>query len=199
VNPVAQDRPLNLSLSKTGSGEELPRPTEETFHAVFIRFSRPVLSFIHSMLHDHSQAEDLCQETFVRAFRKLDAKNESTTLSTWIFGIASNVVRESVKRKYTSLQRTAPFSPPVDGIDAAAVPPDQQLISAELRDRIRDALWRLTEDQRLVAVLKLIHKMKYEEIAYITGSSVAKLKTDLHRARMEMRQNLHPYLHGDSA
>lgn len=198
MHSISQDKPVRLPLSKTDSGEEFPRPTVETFHAIFVRYSKSVLSFIYSMIRDRSHAEELCQETFIRAFRKLDSKSKDTSLSTWLFGIANNVVREAVKRKYRNLRQAAPMDPLAEQADTAAARPDQQLISAELHGRIRSALWMLTESQRLVFILKIIHQLKYEEIAHITGASITKLKTDLHRARMEMRQNLHQYLSGDS-
>ena len=141
----------------------------------------------------------MCQETFIRALRKLDSRDKNTILSTWLFGIARNVVREAIKQKYRDLRHTAFSAPKRERIDISAIPPEQQLMSAELHNRIQDALQTLPDDQRLVFVLKMIHKLKYAEIAYITGASVSKLKTDLHRARMEMRQNLNSYLYGDHA
>ena len=63
---------------------------------------------------------------------------------------------------------------------------------------MRRVLGALKEDQRVVFVLKLLYDMSYEQIGRITGSSIGKLKTDLHRARLEMRRRLRPYL-GDAA
>ena len=59
---------------------------------------------------------------------------------------------------------------------------------------IRDALSRLDEDKRMVFALKIFQQQSYEEIAAITGFSIAKLKTDLHRARAEMRRLIRPYM-----
>ncbi len=200
MRPLPQDNLFNLSLTGTDSGEAAgPRPTMENFHAIFVRYSKSVLSFIYSMLHDRSQAEELCQETFIRALRKLESKSADTALSTWLFGIAHNVVRETVKEKYRNLRQVPLTEPLTEKANAAVARPDEQLISTELHNRIRDALFALPEDQRLVFILKIMHKLKYEEIARITGSSIPKLKTDLHRARMGMRQNLHFYLYGGRA
>ena len=195
MHPLPQDS----QLAPNNPGENFPRPAPESLRDIFVRYSRPVLSFIYSMLRDRSQAEELCQETFVRALRKLDSRDPHTAPSAWIFGIAHNVVREAVKHKYRKFRHAAPYDQLTEDIDSGAVPADQQLLSAELGNRIHQALGKLTGDQRLVFVLKLIHKLKYEEIAYITGASTSKLKTDLHRARAEMRQNLQSYLHGGNS
>ncbi len=197
--PSTQDKLLaasELSEADPPGNGNLDTPNAERFQTIFNRYSKSILSFIYSMIRDRPCAEELCQETFVRALRKLESRNDHTALSTWLFGIAYNVVREAVKDKYRNLRRVALDGPILQKLETSAIRPDQQLISRELHGRIHDALASLTEDQRLVFVLKIIHKQKYEEIACITGSSIAKLKTDLHRARLEMRQKLHPYLHG---
>jgi RNA polymerase sigma-70 factor (ECF subfamily) len=72
--------------------------------------------------------------------------------------------------------------------------PDDQLLNKELNRVIQSALGELDEDKRLVFTLKVFHQRSYEEIAEITGFSIPKLKTDLHRARAEMRRRISPYM-----
>src|SRR3712207_3579279 len=72
---------------------------EEAFRLIFDRYSRPVLSFIFDMVGDRSLAEDLAQETFVRAFRGLSGLREETKLSTWLFAIAKNCAREQLRSR----------------------------------------------------------------------------------------------------
>ena len=71
--------------------------------------------------------------------------------------------------------------------------PVEGLLSKELNALVRRSLAALDEDKRLVFTLKVFHQCSYEEIAGITGFSMAKLKTDLHRARAEMRKKISPY------
>jgi RNA polymerase sigma-70 factor (ECF subfamily) len=68
------------------------------------------------------------------------------------------------------------------------------MLSRELRDAIRDALLRLDADKRAAFTLKVMEGMSYEEIAAATGSAVAKLKTDVHRARLQLRAELAGYM-----
>ena len=72
---------------------------EEAFRLVFDRYSRPVLSFIYDMVGERGLAEDLTQETFVRAYRGLSGLREEARLSTWLFAIAKNVARESLRTR----------------------------------------------------------------------------------------------------
>ncbi len=166
----------------------------DAFHAIFVRYSKPVLSFIYSLVGSRAAAEELTQETFVRAHRRLSTMHEETQLSTWLFGIARNVVREAIKEKYRDQVKVGLDEPLSRTLRDFRTGPDDQLIAGELNRAIQRALCSLREDHRTVFVLKVLHRMRYGEISRITGSSVGKLKTDLHRARMEMRESLMPYL-----
>jgi len=167
---------------------------EAAFHAIFNRYSKPVLSFIYHLLSDRGRAEELMQETFVRAHRNLGTMRADTQLSTWLFGIARNVVREAVKEKYREQRKVSLDEPVSLGLQDQSPRPDEKLITGELQGAIQLALASLGEDYRMVFVLKLLKEKSYEEISKITGSSVGKLKTDLHRARIEMKRKLQSYL-----
>jgi len=166
---------------------------QEAFRLIFDRYSRPVIGFIYDMVNDRALAEELTQETFVRAFRGIHSMKPETKLSTWLFGIARNVARESLRaRTRANTQVTLEDESVMDLSDQKPVPVDR-LLSKELNEVIRRALEALDEDKRLVFTLKVFHQCSYEEIAEITGFSLAKLKTDLHRARAEMRRRIQPY------
>jgi RNA polymerase sigma-70 factor (ECF subfamily) len=167
----------------------------EAFRLIFERYCKPVTGFIFDMVNDRALAEELAQETFVRAYRGLQTMREETRLSTWLFGIAKNVAYEQLRSRRRR---------PTVGIEEIAeVPsgdkmptPDGDLLNKELGDVIQKALGGLDDDKRLVFTLKVFQQKSYEEIATITGFSIAKLKTDLHRARAEMRRRLGPYVEG---
>ena len=166
---------------------------QEAFRLIFDRYSRPVIGFIYDMVSDRELAEELTQETFVRAFRAIHRMKPETKLSTWLFGIARNVARESLRaRTRANMQVTLEHESVMDVSDQKSIPVDR-LLSKELTELIRRALEALDDDKRLVFTLKVFHQCSYEEIAEITGFSLAKLKTDLHRARAEMRRRIQPY------
>lgn len=165
----------------------------DAFRLIFERYSRPVISFIFDMVNDRGLAEELTQETFVRAYRAIRTMRKDTKLSTWLFGIARNVARESIRERIRATSQVDLADKSVmDLSDNKPVPVDG-LLSKELNELIRHSLAALDEDKRLVFTLKVLHQCSYEEIAAITGFSIAKLKTDLHRARAEMRRRISPY------
>jgi RNA polymerase sigma-70 factor (ECF subfamily) len=165
----------------------------DAFRLIFERYSRPVISFIYDLVNDRGLAEELTQETFVRAYRAIHTMRAETKLSTWLFGIARNVARESLRARARANSHVDLADKSVMDLSDNRPEPVAGLLSQELNDLIRRSLAALDEDKRLVFTLKVLHQCSYEEIATITGFSMAKLKTDLHRARAEMRKKISPY------
>ena len=165
----------------------------DAFRLIFERYSRPVISFIYDMVNDRALAEELAQETFVRAFRAIHTMRAETKLSTWLFGIARNVTRESLRARARANRHVDLADKSVMDLSDNKPEPVDGVLSKELNELIRRALAALDEDKRLVFTLKVLHQCSYEEIAMITGFSLAKLKTDLHRARVEMRKRIGAY------
>lgn len=167
---------------------------QHAFQLIFDRYSRPIISFIYDITNDRELSEELMQETFVRAYKNLGTLRGDAKLSTWLFGIAKNVARESLRFRQRASRKVELDDESVRELRDEKLPPDDSLINKELNGVIRDALSRLDDDKRLVFSLKVFQQQSYEEIAAITGFSIAKLKTDLHRARLEMRRLVRPYL-----
>ncbi|HEU4434851.1 MAG TPA: sigma-70 family RNA polymerase sigma factor [Pyrinomonadaceae bacterium] len=165
----------------------------EAFRLIFERYSRPVISFIFDMVNDRTLAEELTQETFVRAYRAMRTMRKDTKLSTWLFGIARNVARESLRARARANSHVDLADKSVMDLSDNKPAPVDGLLNKELNQLIRRAIATLDEDKRLVFTLKVLHQCSYEEIADITGYSIAKLKTDLHRARAEMRRRIGSY------
>ena len=167
---------------------------EEAFHLIFNRYGRPILSFINHHVPRREEAEELALETFVRAHRNLPSLQDEMRLSTWLFGIARNVIRESARQYRKAERQVALDEPESRRLEAATVPPEGALLDRELHRAMQAALLELDDDKRTVFSLKIFHEKSYEEISAITGYSIGKLKTDLHRARAEMRRLMAPYL-----
>lgn len=170
---------------------------EEAFRLIFDRYSRPVLRFIYDMVGQREQAEDLTQETFVRAYKGLAGFRDEAKLSTWLFAIAKNVARESLRTRPREERKVEIDDPVVAELKDGSLSPAGTLLDKELSTVVRKALGRLDEDKRTVFTLKVFQQRSYEEIVEITGFSLGKVKTDLHRARAEMRRRIGPYLGGE--
>lgn len=170
------------------------RGEDEAFRQIFDRYARPVMSFLFDQIGNHELAEELTQETFVRAFKSLQALRDDTKLSTWLFGIAKNVARETFRTRRRDDDKIGIEESGLIEFSDEQPLPDGQLLNKELSRVIQKALRRLDEDKRLIFSLQAFHQCSYEEIAEITGFSIPKIKTDLHRAKAEMRRLIRPYV-----
>lgn len=167
---------------------------DEAFRLIFERYTRPVLRFIYNIVGQHELAEELAQETFVRAYRSMKSLKDDSKLSTWLFGIAKNVAREACRANRHDRRRVDMEEPFVTELEHDGPAPEGTLLDKELNGVINRAISMLDEDKRVVFTLKVLHQRGYDEIAEITGFSIPKVKTDLHRARVEVRRRISPYL-----
>ena len=168
------------------------RGDAEAFRLLFERWSRPVISFVYDMVGERALAEDLTQETFVRAYRHLDAIRDESKFSTWLFSIAKNVAREHLRSAERRSTKVELDDESVLELSDEKQGPAGDLLDKELNKVVKRALDALDEDKRMVFALKVFQQRSYEEIVEITGFSLPKVKTDLHRARAEMRRRIGP-------
>jgi len=165
---------------------------EDAFRHIFERYTLPIVHFIYCMVNVRSEAEELAQETFVRAFHGMKALRDQSRLSTWLFGIARNVAHEALRSNRRNSRQIAIDEAEAISDDKAS--PAGELLDKELKSVVRNALAMLDEDKRAVFVLKVYQQLSYDEISQITGFSIPKVRNDLYRARAEMRLRLSEYL-----
>ena len=195
---ISVDAPGTCSVAQISNSEdsmERVRPNEETFRLIFAQHHRFIFRFLYGMVGEADLAEDLTQETFMRAYRSMDTLRGESKLSTWLCGIAKNVALNTLRNRRREFPTIEIDQPSVAKLsEGEGIAPDDYLLNKELRNVIHDALERLDSDKRMVFILKLLQQRSYEEIAEITGFSIPKLKTDLYRAKAEMRSLIRPYL-----
>ncbi len=167
---------------------------DEAFGVIFEHHSRFIYKFIYAMIGDRSAAEELTQETFLAAYKSIHGLRGDAQLRTWLCGIAKNVVFKSLRSRRKEGMNSGEQIESLGAADDKNLPPDREVLSRELNHLIRSALARLDADKRLVFILKELQHLSYKEISDITGAAIPKLKTDLHRAKLEMRRALSPYL-----
>jgi len=184
--------------NSTGEADDLMARAQSgdaaAFGLIFELHYRFIYKFIYAMRGEASLAEELTQETFLAAYKSIHGLRGEAKLQTWLCGIAKNVVYKSLRSNRKEGKRTDEAIDTLDVTDKKNPCPAKQLLSGELNRFIGAALARLDADKRLIFTLREMQNLSYKEISEITGSSVPKLKTDLHRAKNEMRTLLRPYL-----
>ncbi len=167
------------------------------FRKVYDQYARRVLNFIYRMMNSSEEAEDLMQETFVAVYRSLPSLKDDTRFEPWLFRIARNLVYQ----RYRSKQ---PETVSIDAQDEDGQPPlqlkdtrknpDEAFQAEELEAVVQKVILQLPEKYREVFVLSALQKLSYQEISEIVGRSLPSVKTDIHRARLEVRQHVKDYL-----
>ena len=171
------------------------RGAQDAYRELVKRFERPVYSLIVRMVQDSATAEDLAQEAFVKAFRRLDTYDPQWKLSSWLFKIAHNTAIDH-------LRRSAPETVPLEGEEddkggLSAVLADgsseNPQAAAERRDLARSlerAISRLRPEYRQAVLMFYAHGASYQDICEVTGLPLGTVKTNLHRARKELAQEM---------
>ncbi len=154
----------------------------------------------NTMLHVVSvreEAEDVVQEALVQAFLKLETFQRRSALYTWLYRIAFNVSvsRRRRKRVETSIDHHQAMTgdEPVSTDDG----PGQRVLRQEQVDQVREALDTLSEQHRAILVLREIEGCNYDDIADILDLPVGTVRSRLHRARLQLRDQLQQVLRED--
>jgi RNA polymerase sigma-70 factor (ECF subfamily) len=172
----------------------LRRGDENVFQLIFERHHRFVFRFLYGMVGERRLAEELTQETFMQAYKNIRSLREEAKLLSWLCGIARHVALHSLRSRPGKNQWIGIDDQEVAELKDAQLTPEKRMLNTELKAVIHDALAALDEDKRVVFILKVLQQLSYEEIAEVTGFSIPKLKTDLHRAKAHMRRLIRPYL-----
>ena len=168
---------------------------EPAFRELLLRYERPIFSLIYRMVRDLELAEDLAQETFVRAFNAIASYNSSYKFNSWIFKIASNHTINYLRKG--KLDTVSIFATSDKGlgdrepqIKSKTENPHEFTERRELGGRIEVAIGELREEYRMVILLYHVEGCSYEEIADILDTPLGTVKTYLFRARKELKKHL---------
>jgi RNA polymerase sigma-70 factor (ECF subfamily) len=195
--PAGNFRPLLRVLVSEPAVIDDAQLIEETLAGRSAAFGELVRKYqdrlYNTMVHvvgSRDDAQDVIQEAFVQALVKLDTFHQSSAFYTWLYRIAFNMaVTHRRRRKPTASiehARETMGEEPVDGESG----PREQLELEERREQVRTAIARLSEDHRTVLVLREVDGCCYETIAEILELPVGTVRSRLHRARLQLREEL---------
>ncbi len=157
----------------------------QAFGEVIALYSQPLYWQIRRMVQNHDDANDILQNTFLKAWSSIEMFRGDAKLSTWLHKIALNesithLARER-KRMHISIDDDDSFL--INAIEA-----DEYIDGDELKLKLRKAIATLPEKQRMVFNMKYFDEMKYEEMSEILGTSVGALKASYHIATKKIEQ-----------
>jgi RNA polymerase sigma-70 factor (ECF subfamily) len=165
----------------------------DSFNELILRWERPIYALAYRTIGREEDARDVCQETFLRAFRALPGFRGQAKFSSWLYRIALNLCRDWIRK-----ERRAPVVQPPEDVDlmelAAAAEPSESIedlvARKDLSRLVERAMELLPEEQRTAIVLKEYHGLTFQEIADLVGCPLSTVKTRLYQGLTVLRREL---------
>jgi RNA polymerase sigma-70 factor, ECF subfamily len=165
----------------------------DSFNQLVLRWERPIYALAYRVIGREEDARDVCQETFLRAFRSLGGFKGQAKFSSWLYRIALNLCRDWIRR-----ERRTPVMQAPEGLDVIEMASErgpvesiEDLVSRnELSRRIARAFKFLSEDQRTAIILKEYQGLTFQEIADLQGCPLSTVKTRLYQGLTVLRREL---------
>jgi RNA polymerase sigma-70 factor (ECF subfamily) len=165
----------------------------ESFNQLVLRWERPIYALAYRVIGREEDARDVCQETFLRAFRAIGGFRGQAKFSSWLYRIALNLCRDWVRRQ----RRTPVVQVPedVDVLELAAarepVEPIEDVVARhDLTRAVERAMAKLPEELRTAIILKEYHGLTFQEIADLAGCPLSTVKTRLYQGLAVLRREL---------
>jgi len=169
------------------------------FDELVNRHKDRVFNLCYRFLGDYHEADDIAQEVFIKVFRSLIRFRFESTFSTWVYRIAVNTCKNrinSMEYRYKKWMRRLDTAVPALDCEASNTAPGasntplERLAQKERAEQINRALGALSGNKKIVAVLRDIEGLSYEEISRITGLNPGTVKSCLARARADLQKRL---------
>ena len=168
---------------------------QRAYEALLARHNRAIFHVVHKIVRNHEEAQDLVQETFMKAFNALASYRSEYRFSTWLYKIAANCAIDFVRKKrIEALSLDKPIETR-DGQVEYEVPdsswdPEQDLVRKQKLKSIDEAIESLPQKYREVIIYRHRDDKPYEEIAAILGVPVGTVKARIFRARELLKKKL---------
>ena len=165
----------------------------ESFNQLVLRWERPIYALAYRVIGREEDARDVCQETFLRAFRALGGFKGQAKFSSWLYRITLNLCRDWIRR-----ERRQPIAQAPEGVDLVELAGEaedtesiEELVARkEIGAAVAKAMALLPEEQRTAIVLKEYHGLTFQEIADMLDCPLSTVKTRLYQGLTVLRRQL---------
>jgi len=167
----------------------------DAFRVLVERHSRPLFRLAFRMTGNQQDAEDVVQESFLRAWRQLGRFDERASFGTWLYRIATNCSLD-VMRGRKRRSNLSEVEDPVLALPSGDPTPERVAMSGEVRERVAEAMDELTASERTAFVLRHFEGMRIEDVSRVLGCQPGAAKHSVFRAVRKLRRALEPLASG---
>jgi len=178
----------------TGAKTATAESRRELFESLLKESYRQAYQLAFRLTGDSSDAEDLVQEAFLRAYRFFYRYKTDMPFTNWLFRIMTNVFIDHTRRRSKARETSLDTVPSEKGapkeLSDESLIPEKLLIDEEFDVEVQEALRKMTPDFRIAVLLSDLEGLSYEEIAQVMGTSIGTVRSRIHRGRKQLRNHL---------
>jgi len=179
--------------------EKICQGDVSAFRDLVEKYKKKIFYLAYDFLKDHSEAEDISQEVFIKVFRSIQKFKKDAKMSTWIYQITVNTCIDALRRKKAKPSIQLDEGKPVetwaaDSILSAKISsPESSADASLLQIKIQDALQKISDKERAVFVMRHYNDLTINEIADVMKISSGTVKSFLFRGLQKLRKELSVY------
>jgi RNA polymerase sigma-70 factor (ECF subfamily) len=194
--PAPDSRATSAAISERKLIRTARAGDQDAFAELVVMHADHIFGALRRFGLDASEADEVAQEVFLRAWRGLARFEERAQFSTWLYRIAFNEAQRRLSRRAPPRVEVDPDrdDPVVSLPEAAHLGPEAQALDHEFQQALEQALAQLPHEWRAAVVLRDIEGLSTQEAAQVVGARQLAFKSRLHRGRMQLRALLEPYL-----
>jgi RNA polymerase sigma-70 factor (ECF subfamily) len=185
-----------MELNDAGLVTRTRAGDNDAFRVLVERHSRPLFRLAYRMTGNQQDAEDVVQDSFLRAYKQLARFDERASFGTWLYRIAANCSLDLVRSRKRRNQQAAPAdsqaADPMLAVPSSDPAPDRMAMSGEVRERVAGALTELSAAERTAFVLRHFEGMCIEDVSRVLGCQPGAAKHSVFRAVQKLRRALGP-------
>src|ERR1700690_162793 len=201
AEPVARiDSGASAPVEEGGLGQRARQGDFEAYDLLVQRYQERIYATIYHMTSNHEDANDLAQESFIKAFQALKSFKGGSSFYTWLYRIAVNKTINFLKQRknrihlsLNDLDFNTEHNPDLVALISEKTP-HREVNLAELQEKLNTALLKLSEPHRLVVVLHDVQGLSHDEIAKVMNCNIGTVRSRLFYARQQLQAWLSDYL-----
>ncbi|MDX6665406.1 MAG: hypothetical protein QOG68_1612 [Solirubrobacteraceae bacterium] len=198
---TAQSAPIAVEVDDSELVRRVRRGDERAFEQLYHRYHRRITAYIHGMVHDHARSEDVAQDVFVSALRRMRETDRPIAFKPWIYEIAKNACIDQFRRSRRAEEVSYDAEEGLGAADygrlvSADAMPEARLESKQNLDHLRGAFGGLSETHHEILVMRELEGLSYREIGERLGMSRPSVESTLFRARRRLTEEYEELISG---